>query len=280
MQSVLKDPLVHFLLIGGLFFAVFVWRNDTPDPGRITITQDQLIELARTQTPIAGSDLSRAQLEALVEPAIREEVYYREALALGLDVDDDQVRTRLIEKMRYLTENLADPEPASEAELLAFFEADPARFLVPEAVSFEHVFLSPSQRGATIDADAAQLLLQLRGGESGENLGDRTPLGYLFDAATQPRLSVLFGEAMTEALFTLPLDAWHGPFESDFGLHLVRVRSRSAARQPAFAQVRDLVLDAFAVQRRQERNEAAFQQMRSRYDVTVEWPQRSAESQR
>ena len=68
----------------------------------------------------------------------------RQALALGLDVNDDEVRTRLIEKMNYLTQDLADPEPSSEQELRQFYEASPDVFTIPSLVSFDQVFFKPT----------------------------------------------------------------------------------------------------------------------------------------
>jgi hypothetical protein len=273
MRKLIRDPLIHFLAIGAALFVFFYWRNDGTDPERIRISADQVRRLTQQARLARGGDeLSDAELEAVVEPAVRDEVYYREALALGLDVDDDQVRARLIEKMRYLTEDLADPEPAAEAELEAFFAAAPERFAVPAAVSFEQVYFSPQQRGAALEADVAAALAALPDGADPAAFGDRTPLGVRFEEASADRLEVLFGADMTTALFAAEPGRWIGPFTSDFGRHLVRVSGRRAARQPSFAEVRDEVLAAFAEDRRRQRNEAAYRGIRDRYEIVVDWP--------
>jgi hypothetical protein len=277
MRKFVRDPLVHFLAVGAALFALFYWLDDGENPEQIRVSAGavrQLVQQARLAR--GGAELSRAELEAVIEPAVRDEVYYREALALGLDVDDDQVRTRLIEKMRYLTEDLADPDPASEAELEAYFAANPARFLEPAAVSFEQVYFSPQQRGEALEADVAAALAALEGGADPAQFGDRTPLGVHFDDATEDRLEVLFGAQMTAALFVAEQGRWIGPFSSDFGRHLARVLGRRAARQPAFDEVRERVLEAFADDRRRARNEAAYRAIRDRYDVVVEWPEGEA----
>jgi len=174
--------------------------------------------------------------------------------------------------MRYLSEDMADPEPADEAQLRAFFDADPGRFAIAEAVTFDHVYFSPSQRGERVTAEAAGALEQLRAGGDPAALGDSTPLGAQFTQAEAERLRVLFGESMTAGIFAAQDDVWSGPFESDFGFHLVRVSERRPPGQPTFEQAHTAVLDAFAADRRAQRNEAAWQAMRARYDVVVEWP--------
>jgi peptidyl-prolyl cis-trans isomerase C len=276
MRNLLKDPLLHFLVLGGALFVFLSMRDVREEPARIYVGPEQIERLAQTQLLIDGRGLRPQSVEDIVDAYVRDEIYYREALALGLDRDDDQVRTRLIEKMRYLTEDLADPAPASEEELHAFFAANPDLFVQPATVSFDHVFFSPSQRGDALHADVDAALARLRAGESPESAGDRTPLGAHFDAAPAERLRVLFGEPLTAAVFDAPLGAWIGPFESDFGLHLVRLTERTAASRPAFDAVRDRALELYAEEQRRKRNDAAFADMRARYDVVIDWPEAEA----
>ena len=272
----LKDPLVHFLALGGLMFAFFLWRDGVPEPDEILISAQRVEELRRSATLLEGRAPTAAELRDIVAPAIREEVYYREALALGLDVDDDEVRRRLVEKMQYLTEDLADPEAASDEELRAFYESSAALFVVPEQVTFDQVFFSPSLRGDALDSDVAAALEALISGANPTQFGDRTPLENRFSDSARERVLVLFGEAMTNALFTAEPNVWLGPFESDFGLHLVRLIEKAAARRPPYEAIVEQVRQVFADTRRREANEAAYAEMLTRYDVTVEWPEENA----
>jgi PPIC-type PPIASE domain len=276
----LKDPLVHFLLVGAALFALLRWQSDgdSEDPQEIVITAEQVAELRQATAVLQGREPTRAELEDLIEPAIREEIFYREALALELDVDDDEVRRRLVEKMQYLTQDLADPEPASEEELRAFFEAAPERFLIPELVTFDQVFFSPSTRGDALTGDVEAALVALRDGAEAADVGDRTPLQERFEDAPRERVAVLFGEDMTNAVFTLPPGDWSGPYQSDFGAHLLRVISRSEARQPTFDEVREQAAEGFAADRRQTANDRAYAEMRARYDVVVDWPEPPVEA--
>lgn len=273
MRKLLRDPLVHFLLIGAGLFAVLSWQGEETDPRRITLSATQVRTALQTMLPGAGYPQTRSELEELIQPLVRDEIFYREALALGLDTNDDQVRTRLIEKMRYVSEDLADPEPANEAQLRELYAANPVRFAAPELVSFEHIFYSPRQRGDAALTDAESAVDLLRSGGELTNPGDSTPLGEEFRDASPERLTILFGEEMTQALFRSPIDEWRGPFESEFGFHLIRVLARSDARQPAFAEVEDQVREAFAEDERAKRNDETWQVLRDRYEVMIEWPE-------
>jgi hypothetical protein len=280
MTRFLKDPLVHFLVIGACLFAVSAWRGESVRAGRerIVVTAEQAAQARDAAAVLQGRVPTDEELAKLIEPTVREEVLYREALALGLDDNDDEVRRRLIEKMSYLTEDLADPEPTSAEELRAFYEASPELFTTSELASFDQVFFSPSARGAALGSDAADGLAALRAGRPPAEVGDRTPLRESYDDAPREQVAVLFGDSLADALFALPPGDWAGPFESEFGLHAIRLRDRTPSRLPPYDEIRERVAEEFAAERRREANEAAYQRMRARYDVVIEAPAESASS--
>ena len=191
MLRPLKDPLVHFLLIGAALFAVSAWRGQIVRAGRerITLTAEQVAKVRDTAALAQGRELSPTELNDLVESVVREEVLYREALALRLEKNDDEVRRRLVEKMSYLTQDLADPAPSSPDELRAFYTASPELFTIPSLVSFDQVFFSPSERGEKLEADAAAGLAALRAGKPPDQVGDHTPLRAAYDAAPRDQKS-------------------------------------------------------------------------------------------
>jgi peptidyl-prolyl cis-trans isomerase C len=269
-----RDPLIHFLVIGGLLFAVLSWF-DRPPPAappreQILITADQVAELARTEALMRGHELTREELAPVVEKAVKDEVYYRHALDLGLDKDDDVVRQRLIEKVQYTSENVVDPEPP-EADIEAYFEANREHFRIPERVSFDQLLFSPKVRGDAVSAAAEAALESLRGGADAAGFGDPTPLDAHFADADASRIRTLFNDTLTDAVFRAPVGVWFGPVESGFGWHLLRVTERTPARDPDFAEVEDTVKSAFARDRQEAANAAAFAEMRSHFDIAVQW---------
>ena len=150
MSRLLKDPLVHFLLIGAALFAIAAWRGEPETPDRIVVTAEQVAQARAAATALQGREPTAEELAALVEPTVRDEVMYREALALGLDVNDDEVRRRLVEKMSYLTQDLADPEPSSEEALRAVLRSVSGSLHDPRARDLRPSVLQPrcARRGA------------------------------------------------------------------------------------------------------------------------------------
>lgn len=281
MAKILKDPLLHFLVIGICLFAVSAWRGESVRAGgeRIVVTAEQVAAARDAATALQGREPTAEELAVLIEPTVREEVMYREALALGLDENDDEVRRRLVEKMRYLTEDLADPAPTSPDELSKFYADSPQLFTIPPLASFDQVFFSPTERGPALESAAAAGLAALRAGRPPLEVGDRTPLRESYDNAPREQVAVLFGDALADAVFSLTPGDWVGPFRSDFGLHLVRLRSRSEARLPPYEELEARVADEFAAQRRVALNEAAYAEMRAKYDVVIEPPSAAVPAQ-
>ena len=268
-----KDPLLHFLVIGGVLFAAlsFLSRGANEGDGeRILITATQVAEIAQSAALLRGREPSEDELKVLVGQLIRDEVYYRNALELGLDVDDSVVRQRMIEKMRELTENIVNPLPP-DADIEAWFEVNADRFRIPELATFDQLFFSPRERGESVLADANAALAALNRGEDAGSFGDSTPLSDQFEAADDARVRVLFGESLTAAVFTSELGVWLGPFESDFGWHLVRVTNRTPSRDPTFAEVEVQVRDAYASDQLAQANAAAYADMLGRFKVSVQW---------
>jgi len=272
MPKLLKDPLVHFLAIGAALFAIAAMRGQPESRERIVVTAEQVEQARAAATALQGRAPTSEELAELVEPLVRDEIMYREALALRLDDNDDEVRRRLIEKMSYLTQDLADPEPSSEQALREFYDARPEVFTIPALVSFDQVFFSPSSRGDSLEADAAAGVAALRAGRAPADIGDRTPLRAAYDDAPREQVAVLFGDELADALFTAAPGEWTGPFRSDFGMHAVRLRGRSEPRLPPYDEIATRVAEEYAAQQRLAANEKAYAEMRARYDVVIEQP--------
>ena len=113
----------------------------------------------------------------------------------------------------------------------------------------------------------------MRAGRAPADVGDRTPLRESYDDAPREQVAVLFGEELATALFGSEPGEWTGPFRSDFGLHVVRLRARSAARLPPYDEIAARVAEEYGAQRRREANERQYRDMRSRYEIVIEQPE-------
>lgn len=274
-MRLLKEPLLHFLLIGAGLFFLFARVGD-PGPeraDRIVVTADDVEQMATLWSRRWQRPPTLAELKGLVQARIREEVLYREALTLGLETDDTIVRRRMAQKMEFLLEDLAPPREPTDAELEAFLRDNAERFLQPARYSFTHVYLSTDKRGDQAFQDARFLLEDLRiRGQDADVLAVSDPfmLDLHMKDRTEHDIDRAFGRRFVEVLRQAPVGRWHGPVESAYGVHLVLVRERIGSPQPELAKVRDRVRDEFLHQRRREANEAMIERLKERYEILVE----------
>jgi hypothetical protein len=269
----LREPLVHFLVIGALLFVAFQWRGGPAGSNRIVITPGQIDAIATGFARTWQRPPTEQELKGLLDEHVREEVAAREAMAMGLDRDDTVIRRRLRQKYEFLAEEGADATPPTQAQLQAWLEANPGRFRSEAQVAFRQVMLSPQKRGGTLEADARKLLEQLaRAGPEAriDALGDSLMLPGEVGRTSRSDVVRQFGEPFAAALFELEPGRWAGPVRSGYGLHVVLVREREEGRSPALAEVRPLVERDFTADRRRKSLDALYARMLDRYQVVIE----------
>ena len=274
-MKILKEPLLRFLAIGALLFVLFeLAGNQNREPvDEIVITPGRIQSLAGAFAKTMQRPPSPAELNGMIEEFVQEEIFYREALALGLDRDDPIVRRRMRQKLEFLAENVADLQQPSDAELQEYLEEHVEYFRQEAVVSFQHVFLNPESRGEQVEHDGEVVLKKLQSETvmSDAELGDRFMLGYVFREAPDSKVKELFGDAFAKRLSQLPAGEWSGPVVSDYGLHLVKVEVYQPSRLPQLEEVRDVVLREWTSGKRMQMNQAVYEEIRDRYKVTVEW---------
>jgi len=274
-MHLLKEPLLHFLLIGAGLFFLFSQVSD-PVVGRvdrIVITGDDIDAMTTLWSRRWQRPPTAAELHGLIESRIREEVLYREAGILGLEKNDTIVRRRMAQKMEFLLADLEPQAESTEQALQAFLEENTERFQEPARYSFMHVFLSRDQRGEQLDEDARRVLGELR--DPGRNanpleLGDPFMQGRQMVAQSRREVEGILGRDFAQALTKLPIAQWQGPIKSAYGVHLVYVHERTEPRMPALAEIRERVQSELTAERRRQANEAIFQRLRERYEIVIE----------
>jgi parvulin-like peptidyl-prolyl isomerase len=274
-----REPLFHFLLIGAGLFLIFGWRGGpaslpagqtSPPSAKIVITQDDIDQTITTFTKTWQRPPTEEEAKGLVEDLVRNEIYYREALVIGLDRDDSVIRRRMRQKMEFILEDItAQVEPTDE-DLRAFMKKHPDSYLVDPEIAFRHVYVNAAKRGKNAGTDALEILARLNAGADPDAVGDPfllasdVPLSPLWDVSKQ------FGEPFGRKLLELKQNSWAGPVPSGFGLHLVFVRKRTGGRLADLKDVREMVKRDWMAERQKELKDAAYGKLRERYVVTVE----------
>jgi len=276
-MKALREPLLHFFLLGALLFAAHGWlrRNDRSGPESIVVTRDDVDSLAAAFARTWQRPPSGEELESLIDDHVREEVYVRAAIAMGLDDDDVIIRRRLRQKMEFVSEDLASRAEPTDDQLRAYLESHPDAFRAPRRLSFRQVYLDPARHGENVARDAEELLVRL--GELGPDadvsgFGDSVMLESAYPSMAETEIARLFGDQFAAALGALPLGRWQGPIRSGYGLHLVAVSERREGRMPDLDEARDAVRREWDDARRLEANETFYQGLLKQYVVTIDAP--------
>lgn len=272
----LREPLLQFLAAGFLLFAGYHALNPTPDGGapshRIELTESDLQQLTVAWVAQGRPAPTATEMASLVEARVREEILYREALALGLDRDDTIVRRRMAQKMDFLAEDVATVRAPGPDELEQWFRDNGQRFALPPRATFRHVYFSPDRRGTGTRDAAANALARLGGAPADaavDGVGDPFMFQDFYGDRPFDQLATQFGPAFARALFETESGAWRGPIESGFGWHLVFVDSITPARIPPLEEIRDDVRVEWIAARRDEGRRRSYDEMRARYEVIV-----------
>jgi len=275
-MKLLREPLVHFLLLGAALFAAYavIDRAPTQETGgqrELHIGEGDVRWAAETWTRQWQRSPSPEELRGLVQDLLKEELLAREAQELGLDKDDAVVRRRLAQKMTFLLEGTSGLAEPSEGELRQFYEAHHQEFRRQARVSFTQVFFDRARAGA--QANARQVLVEL-GGASDAALttgkGDQLLIEPEVRDADEGSVAAQFGQDFARAVFALAPGAWHGPIESAYGLHLVRISAITPAAQRPFSEVRNEVLERWREVQRQDAEKRYFAELFKKYQIIID----------
>jgi peptidyl-prolyl cis-trans isomerase C len=274
----LREPLVHFLLMGLLLFVVYGARNHSSQLGsnRIELTLDDVRQLQMGFAAQWQRQPTPEELSGLVESRVRDEILYREALAMGLDKDDTIVKRRMAQKMEFLSEDVANAHEPSTAELKIWYERNGEKFAQSSRATFWHLYFSPDHRGQRAHDDAVQALTKIAGqphdSKTAAAVADRFMFQDYYGDRSTEQLAKEFGPQFAQSILNLKPGSWQGPIQSGYGWHLVFVQSFTPGRIPAFEEVEPDVKIAWLSDQRAEGWRKTYAAMRAKYQVVLPAP--------
>ena len=241
------------------------------DNAEIVVTEGQSKALSLGYEKVWQRSPNEKEVPGLIQNYIREEVPYREALVMGLDKDDSDVRRRLHQKMEFLSEDIASLDEPTEQKLQAYLLANQDAYRQPARFSFRQVYLSVSKRGQSSQADAIALLAKVeKQDRNAATLGDPLMVNHQFNLATEQEIERVLGREFLQSLNETPTGNWQGPLSSGFGLHLVRIDKRIESEAPGLNEVRKQVVRDWGSEKRKQANETLYKNLRKRYTVTMD----------
>jgi hypothetical protein len=275
LRRLLREPLAHFAALALLIFAAYAVLAPPAQQapaGSIVVSAGKIEQMAAIFARTWQRPPSPEELKGLIDDYVTEEIYVREALALGLDIDDTVIRRRLRQKIEFMTSADVDALTPTDADLQTYLDANPDTFSEAPQVGFQQVYLNPDRHRETMDQDAAALLEALRADPEADTsvLGDASLLPYELPLTSVGGIDRIFGPDVAISVAQAEPGVWTGPVPSPYGLHLIRVTTKSPGRLPALAEIRDVVLREWSNAKRQDLEAARLAELLGRYDVRID----------
>jgi PPIC-type PPIASE domain len=272
--SLTREPLLHFVLLGSLVFAAYAWlgrgEDSAADGGnQIVVDQASLDHLTTLWKAQWKRDPAPGDIAAIVDRHVRQEVFYREALAMNLDENDEIIKTRLAQKMEAIANDLSTlMRPPTDENLREFFESREDLFTLPPAFAFEQVLFLNDE--SDLEAEIQHTLYALRQGAAiPRNRINKLSVPGDWPLTGVDDLDNAFGGEFARSLDALPVGEWAGPVRSGYGWHLVRVDDKREALVPDLEEVRDYVAREYEYHSVLEAQEQVFRELLGKYEVSI-----------
>jgi hypothetical protein len=268
MRKFIREPLLHFLVLGVALFLLYGWLNNglPGSQNEIVVSRGQVRSLEAQFERVWQRSPTSVELKGLIDNWVREEILYREGLVMGLDRDDPVVRRRIAQKVEFILDG-AIPAKPTDAELQAWLDSHTEKYPIESRYSLRQVYFDPARHGDTIAKAISNGQAALKKGKA--EVGDPTALPAAMTASASEVVRV-FGSEFEVALRTLPLGAWQGPVSSGFGIHLVELQAREAGRTASLNEVRDAVTRDLQYSRSEEANAAFYERVKANYNVRID----------
>ncbi len=271
LKKILHEPLTHFVLAGGLVFFLYSLIGSDIDSGRQVVIDKAVVERLKSGWRLrANREPTAAELDGLLADHLYEELFSREARALGLEYGDPVIRRRLTQKMSLLTESAAQQAEPGADTLLAWYEAHPELYRTEPRLGFKHIYFSHDRPGGRAAEDAGAVLSRLAGAAAtagAPDLGDSFMLPREFTDIGQSQLGRLFGEDFAASLLALETGSWQGPILSGYGYHLVYLYQVHDAKPIPFEESRPRVLQDWQRDRYEQAEQDLLEELKSRYEI-------------
>ena len=274
LKNIIKQPLLHFLLIGGLLFVLYYSINpNTTGKDTIIIDDEQVSRMVTVFQKEWNRPPTPEEMKGLLERYIQQEVYYRKALLMNLDHNDEIIRRRLDQKLRFITNDMATLNDPDEKELKAFYQKNKHKYLQPKEYSFSHIYFNPDKRG-NAQKDAENVLPELP--KTDEELngligkGDAFPFAYHVDSLTEKEIAGQMGDDFASSLEKLPLKKWSGPVLSGYGTHLLFINEIKQPAEPELASIRQEVIRDYQYALQQQYNQQLFEDFKKDFTIKLD----------
>ena len=269
MKKILKEPFVHFIFIGiALFFLYGLVNDKTISKNTILINDFDVTNIIERWEMQWKRPPTEVELQNLINLKVKQEIFYQEALKMNLDHNDEIIKRRLAQKMKFLSNDIASLKEPTDEELQQYFKDHADKYIGPYSYSLYQITFSPDKRENNFN-DALETIKQYPNATFKEmkDKGDKLPFFYFFDEVTTNELGLQFGSRFPEALLNKEINKWIGPIPSGFGHHLVFITKITEPQLPEFNSIKKDIINDYEYDYQKEINELIYTELKKKYTI-------------
>ena len=263
----LKEPLLHFLVLGGLIFALYGYINGGFEEQKIVISKAQINQLIYRWQKKHLAKPSKEEIDKMVENAIYKEVMSREAIKIGLDINDHIIKRRLVQKMEFVSSDLSLLAKPTTKELKTYLQKHSERFRLPPKIDFISIYLNPSLVDIYKKIKVVKDSLNIK---NYQELSDPFMLDSNYKNATYQDISRKFGKEFASKVFKLEPLKWSNPIKSGYGIHFVYITKKTIGKMPKLDSIKEILTNQYMGELREKNNRTFYQNLRKEYKIEID----------
>ncbi len=272
MKKILKEPFLHFILIGiSLFFIYGVVNSNVSSKNTILINDFDVNDIIAKWEMQWKRAPTEKELQSLIALNIKQEIFYLEALKMNLDHNDEIIKRRLAQKMQFLSNDIAAMIKPTDEDLKDYYNNHADKYLTPPSYSLYQITFTPDNRKDNYK-DAVEILKKFPNAsfEEMKIWGDALPFAYYFDDINANELGLQLGSKFPEGLEKVAIKRWTGPVQSGFGFHLVYITNKTSPQLPDFDLIKKDILRDYEYDNQKEINELIYKELKKKYDIQID----------
>lgn len=271
LNKLIKEPLIHFLIISIIIFAVYdMTTKEEIATDKIIISEGRIEQLkneilnSKNRLPVAK------EMDIAIESFALNEIYLREARELGLHQGDKIIERRLRQKMEYLLDEMASIQEPSTDELTRFYQENINRYKNPVTYSFTQIYISTDRPKKLLTkhlADQQQLIEQ-----GNSPVADSSMLPQEVSKQSGQQIQRKFGEIFVNKLQALTTNTWSTAIDSGLGKHYIYIKEKVAATPKPFLSIKGVLINDWQFEQRKKFKEIYEDELMRRYQIEIYSP--------
>ena len=274
MKTLLKEPLLHFLLLGAALFYFYSLVNDNQtNDNEITLSAAKIVQLKYNFEKTRQRQPTEEELAALVNNYFKEQVAYQKGVEMGLLDGDGIIQKRIQQKVEFIVEDSVSRLEPDDAELSSFLKEHQDDYRSEQVFSFVQLYFDPSKH-RDVTAILTKTMAQITALDETEHtavklmpLSDNIFLDYQYTDVSYAFVARYFGSKFAEALVTMESGKWLVDVKSGYGEHIVKLKTKQGGELQPLAAVRAQVKEAWLNEQRKQSLAKFYQDLFVEYQV-------------